>query len=67
MQAKAIEFLRPITYDENIGSAQVKSCMILAALNTPGVSVFNTRASRNHTESESMDPCCARHVEVAEP
>ena len=44
------EFLRPITYDENIGSAQVKSCMILAALNTPGVSVFNTRASRNHTE-----------------
>ena len=34
------EFLRPITYDENIGSAQVKSCMILAALNTPGVSVF---------------------------
>ena len=24
--------------------------MILAALNTPGVSVFNTRASRNHTE-----------------
>ena len=44
------EFLRPITYDENIGSAQVKSCMILAALNTPGVSVFNTRVSRNHTE-----------------
>ena len=30
--------------------AQVKSCMILAALNTPGVSVFNTKASRNHTE-----------------
>ena len=24
--------------------------MILAALNTPGVSVFNTRSSRNHTE-----------------
>ena len=44
------DFLRPITYDENIGSAQVKSCMILAALNTPGVSVFNTRVSRNHTE-----------------
>ena len=44
------EFLRPITYDENIGSAQVKSCMILAALNTPGISEFNTRVSRNHTE-----------------
>jgi len=44
------KFLRPITYNENIGSAQVKSCMILAALNTPGISIFNTRASRNHTE-----------------
>ena len=44
------KFLRPITYNENIGSAQVKSCMILAALNTPGISIFNARASRNHTE-----------------
>ncbi len=44
------EFLRPITYEENIGSAQVKSCMILAALNVPGISVFNTKVSRNHTE-----------------
>ncbi len=44
------EFLRPINYEENIGSAQVKSCMIFAALNTPGVSIFKTKTSRNHTE-----------------
>ena len=29
-------FLRPIKYNENIGSAQVKSCIIFSALNTPG-------------------------------
>ncbi len=50
IQILGSEFLRPIKYNENIGSAQVKSCMILAALNTPGISVFNTKASRNHTE-----------------
>ena len=42
--------MRPILYDENIGSAQVKSCLILAALNTPGVTVINSKVSRNHTE-----------------
>ena len=44
------EFLRPISYNEEIGSAQVKSCIILSALNTPGVSIINSRKSRNHTE-----------------
>ncbi len=44
------DYLRPILYDENIGSAQVKSCLILAALNTPGVTVINSKVSRNHTE-----------------
>tara|TARA_A100001011_G_C14230051_1_gene808350 strand:+ start:55 stop:1380 length:1326 start_codon:yes stop_codon:yes gene_type:complete len=43
-------FLRPISYDENIGSAQVKSCIILCALNTPGISIINSKNSRNHTE-----------------
>ena len=43
-------FLRPISYQENIGSAQVKSCIILAALNTPGITIINARNSRNHTE-----------------
>ena len=44
------KFLRPITYDENIGSAQVKSCIILSALNTPGTTIINSKFSRNHTE-----------------
>ena len=44
------DLLRPITFNENIGSAQVKSCIILSALNTPGVSVINSKISRNHTE-----------------
>ena len=43
-------FLRPINFDENIGSAQVKSCIIFAALNTPGITKINTKRSRNHTE-----------------
>ena len=43
-------FLRPIKYQENIGSAQVKSCIILCALNTPGVTIINSKSSRNHTE-----------------
>ncbi len=44
------KFLRPISYKENIGSAQVKSCIIFAALNSPGVSKVNSKVSRNHTE-----------------
>ncbi len=43
-------FLRPICYKERIGSAQVKSCLILGALNTPGVTIINSKKSRNHTE-----------------
>ena len=43
-------FLRPITYDENIGSAQVKSCIIFSALNTPGITTIRSKSSRNHTE-----------------
>ncbi len=44
------DFLRPITYDEKIGSAQVKSCIILTALNTPGTTIINSKFSRDHTE-----------------
>ena len=43
-------FLRPIRYDEKIGSAQVKSCILLSALNTPGTTIVNSKKSRNHTE-----------------
>ncbi len=44
------DFLRPIKYFEKIGSAQVKSCLIFSALNTPGITVINSKKSRNHTE-----------------
>ena len=44
------DFLRPISFFENIGSAQVKSCIIFAALNTPGNSIIKAKRSRNHTE-----------------
>ncbi len=44
------DYLRPIKYDERIGSAQVKSCVILSALNTPGTTIINSKKSRDHTE-----------------
>ncbi len=50
IEISGTEFLRPITFNENIGSAQVKSCIILSALNTPGITVINSKKSRNHTE-----------------
>ncbi len=43
-------FLRPIEYNEYIGSAQVKTCIIFSALNTPGVTKIYSKSSRNHTE-----------------
>ena len=50
IQICGTDFLRPITYQERIGSAQVKSCLILAALNTPGKTVIISKKSRDHTE-----------------
>ena len=44
------EFLKPINYYEKKGSAQCKSAVILAALNTPGKTVIKAKKSRNHTE-----------------
>ncbi len=44
------EFLRPINYFETKGSAQCKSCVMLAALKTPGLTRIKARKSRNHTE-----------------
>ena len=43
-------FLRPIYYFETRGSAQCKSTIMLAALNTPGTTVIKAKKSRNHTE-----------------
>ena len=50
LEISGTDFLRPIIYNENIGSAQVKSCIIFCALNTPGTTVINSKVSRNHTE-----------------
>ena len=44
------DFLRPIRYFENKGSAQCKSTVMLAALNTPGTTLIKAKKSRNHTE-----------------
>ena len=40
----------PINYLENIGSAQVKSSIILAGLKTEGKTFIKCKPSRNHTE-----------------
>tara|TARA_B100000886_G_scaffold219793_1_gene152651 strand:- start:4925 stop:6262 length:1338 start_codon:yes stop_codon:yes gene_type:complete len=44
------EFLRPIKYKENLGSAQCKSSVLLAALKTPGITKVLAKKSRDHTE-----------------
>ena len=44
-------FINPIHYYENIGSAQVKSTVMLAALNSPGQTVIKAKKSRDHTEN----------------
>ncbi len=41
---------RPIKYNEVKGSAQCKSAVMLAALNTKGQTIIKAKKSRNHTE-----------------
>jgi 3-phosphoshikimate 1-carboxyvinyltransferase len=41
---------KPINYIENKGSAQCKSSVMLAALNTSGITSIKAKKSRNHTE-----------------
>ena len=43
-------FVSPITYYEKKGSAQCKSCVMLAALNTDGKTIIKAKKSRDHTE-----------------
>ena len=50
LKIQGTNFLRPIKYIENIGSAQVKTCIIFSALNTPGITHIDSKISRNHTE-----------------
>ena len=44
------EFLRPIKYFENLGSAQCKSAVMFAALKTPGKTKIIAKKSRDHSE-----------------
>ena len=41
---------KPIRYFENKGSAQCKSSIMLAALNTKGTTIIKAKKSRDHTE-----------------
>jgi len=50
LKLKGTKFLRPIKYYEKKGSAQVKSCIMLAALNTNGETIIKCKKSRDHTE-----------------
>ena len=47
---KGTNFVRPIKYTELKGSAQVKSSVMLAALNAPGETIIKARRSRDHSE-----------------
>ena len=42
--------MKPINYSETRGSAQCKSAVMLAALNTPGITKIKAVSSRDHTE-----------------
>jgi len=44
-------FINPIHYTESKGSAQCKSTVMLAALNSPGLTVIKAKKSRDHTEN----------------
>ncbi len=51
LQIIGSNFINPILYNENRGSAQCKSAVMLAALNSPGQTVVKAKKSRNHTEN----------------
>ncbi len=47
---RGTNYLRPINYLEKRGSAQCKTCIMLASLNVPGVTKIIAKNSRDHTE-----------------
>ncbi len=50
IEIKGVSNAKPISYHETKGSAQCKSAIMLAALNTKGETIIKARKSRNHTE-----------------
>tara|TARA_A100000164_G_scaffold304983_1_gene281078 strand:+ start:5011 stop:6387 length:1377 start_codon:yes stop_codon:yes gene_type:complete len=51
LQIKGSNFIRPINYLENKGSAQCKSAVMLGAIHAPGITKIKAKKSRNHTEN----------------
>ena len=51
LQVIGSNFVNPIHYFEKKGSAQCKSAVMLAALNSPGQTVIKAKKSRDHTEN----------------
>ena len=50
IELKGTELIRPINFFESKGSAQIKTCIILSAINAPGITKIKAKKSRNHTE-----------------
>jgi len=50
IEIKGVRDAKRIYYLENKGSAQIKSSVMLAALNTKGTTIIKAKKSRNHTE-----------------
>ena len=51
LQIVGSNFTNPISYKEKRGSAQCKSTVMLAALNSPGQTIIQAKKSRDHTEN----------------
>ncbi len=47
---RGTKYLKPIKFIDDIGSAQIKTCICFAALNSPGQTLIKSRRCRNHTE-----------------
>jgi 3-phosphoshikimate 1-carboxyvinyltransferase len=64
---KGPEALIPIEFRLNVPSAQVKSCVLLAALNSPGVTtIVEPTATRDHTERMLAAFGAAIEIDTAE-
>ncbi len=50
IKIKGNNYPRPINYNEKKGSAQIKSCILFAAMKTPGKTTIRSVPSRDHTE-----------------
>ena len=50
MEITGTNLAKPINYYENKGSAQCKSSVMLAALNTKGTTFIKAKKSRDHSE-----------------